>query len=37
MKGMNLLYLIDNDETPPANLITEQKEIQTEYVITYFY
>ncbi len=29
------IYLIDNDETSLPNLVTEQKEIQTGYVVTY--
>ncbi len=35
LKCMNLLYLIDNnDENSPANLVTEQKKVQTGYVVT---
>ncbi len=35
LKSKNSSYLIDNDETAPPNLVTEQKEIQPEYVVTY--
>ncbi len=35
LRCLNFLYLIDNDETCPANLVTEQKETQTWCDVTY--